>query len=123
MSLRVGIDLVDVKQVEDSVSVHGERYLHRVYSDQELSDSQARPERLAARFAAKEATMKALGRGDEGLGWTSITVVRGADGEPSIELTGEAARLAERRGMRSMSVSLTHERDHAAAVVVMETHP
>jgi holo-[acyl-carrier protein] synthase len=123
MSVRVGIDLVNVEQVKDSVSAHGERYLSRVYSEREVRESGMAPERLAARFAAKEATMKALGRDDEGLGWKSIAVVSGPDGRPTIELAGEAAQLAERRGMRSLALSLTHERGHAAAIVVMETRP
>jgi holo-[acyl-carrier protein] synthase len=122
MSVRVGIDLVSIVQVEDSIATHGDRYLARIYSDRELADSRARPERLAARFAAKEAAMKALGRDDEGFGWKAIEVMRGADGQPTLQLTGGAARLAQRRGMISLTVSLTHERDHAAAVVVMETN-
>lgn len=120
MSSRIGIDLVSVGEVEEAIAVHGERYLTRVYSAGELRDCGGRPERLAARFAAKEATIKAIGRVDEGLDWRSIAVVRGPSGETSIELQGEAARLAQRRGVRSLVVSLTHERDHAAAVVVAE---
>jgi len=121
MSLRVGIDLVSVAQVEDSIAAHGERYLSRVFSEEELSDSRGRPERLAARFAAKEAAMKALGRGDEGFGWKSIEVKRADNGQPTLHLRGEAARLAQRRGVESFAVSLTHEHGHAAAVVLMET--
>jgi len=86
-----------------------------------LLDSQARPARLAARFAAKEAAMKALGRGDEGFGWKSIEVKRADNGQPTLHLRGEAARLAQRRGVESFAVSLTHEHGHAAAVVLMET--
>lgn len=118
--MHVGIDLVSVEQVQESIAVHGERYLSRIFSEQELLDSRSRPERLAARFAAKEATMKALGRDDEGFGWTAITISRGPDGSPSVQLAGEAAKLAQRRGMRSLALSLTHERKHAAAVVVVE---
>jgi holo-[acyl-carrier protein] synthase len=122
MSVRVGIDLVSVEEVERSIAAHGERYLSRIYSEQELLDSRARPSRLAARFAAKEAAMKALGRENEGFGWKSIEVKRRDDGQPTLELAGEAAELAHRRGVRQVTVSLTHERDHAAAVVVMETN-
>jgi holo-[acyl-carrier protein] synthase len=121
MSTRVGIDLVSVEQVQDSIAGHGTRYLSRIYTDSELVESRSEPQRLAARFAAKEATMKALGRGDEGFGWRDIALASGADGQPTIELSGAAAQLAQRRGVRSISVSLTHERDYAAAVVLMET--
>ncbi|HET8980737.1 MAG TPA: holo-ACP synthase [Solirubrobacteraceae bacterium] len=123
MSLRVGIDLVEVDQVKESIAVHGDRYLTRVYTDQELEDSAGDPRRLAARFAVKEATMKALDRDDTGLDWRSISVSRGPTGAAVIELRDEALRLAERREVQSIAVSLTHERDHAAAVVVMEARP
>jgi holo-[acyl-carrier protein] synthase len=122
MSVLVGIDLVSVSEVEDSIAAHGQRYLSRIYSERELRDSRARPGRLAARFAAKEAAMKALGRGDQGLSWKSIEVRHRGDGQPTLMFAGEAAELAHRRGVRSLTVSLTHERDHAAAVVVMETN-
>jgi holo-[acyl-carrier protein] synthase len=120
MSLHVGIDLVSVDQVAQSIADHGPAYLSRVYTDQELTDSHQDPARLAARFAAKEATMKALRRGDEGIGWRSIEIVRATDGQPSIQLRDAAADLARRRGLQSIAVSLTHEPGHAAAVVVVE---
>jgi holo-[acyl-carrier protein] synthase len=121
MSVRVGIDLVSVEQVKESIADHGRRYLSRVYTNQELVESRSEPERLAARFAAKEATMKALGRGDEGFGWRAIEVASGADGQPHIELTGAVAELAQQRGLQSIAVSLTHEREYAAAMVVIES--
>jgi holo-[acyl-carrier protein] synthase len=120
MPMRVGIDLVTVEEVQRSIADHGERYLQRVYTDQELVESGRRPDRLAARFAAKEATMKALGRRDEGFGWRSIAVRRGPQGQPSITLEGEVAALARRRGVRALTVSLTHEHDYAAAIVLAE---
>lgn len=120
MSVRVGIDLVSVEQVKGSIADHGRRYLRRVYTEQELVESRSEPRRLAARFAAKEATMKALGRGDEGFGWRAIAVAGGPDGQPRIELTGPARKLAQRRGLQSIAVSLTHEREYAAAIVVIE---
>jgi len=120
MSVRVGIDLVSVEQVKESIADHGRRYLRRVYTEQELVESRSEPRRLAARFAAKEATMKALGRGDEGFGWRAIAVAGGTGGQPQIELTGSVAELAQRRGIQSIAVSLTHEREYAAAVVVIE---
>ncbi len=121
MSVRVGIDLVSVNRVKESIAGHGQRYLSRVYTDRELGESRSEPARLAARFAAKEATMKALGRDDEGFGWRAIAVVSGADGQPRIELAGAVADLAQRRGLQSIAVSLTHDRDYAAAMVVVES--
>jgi holo-[acyl-carrier protein] synthase len=120
MSLHIGIDLVAVGQIEGSVACHGDRFLERVYTARELADSRRDPSRLAARFAAKEATMKALGRADEGIGWRSIEVLSDPAGHTSIQLSGAAAELADRRGITSLAVSLTHQRRHAAAVVVAE---
>jgi holo-[acyl-carrier protein] synthase len=120
MSLHVGIDLVAVEHIEESVACHGDRFLQRIYTAQERADSRRDPARLAARFAAKEATMKALGRDDEGIAWRSIEVRRDPAGRPSIQLSGAAAELAVTRGVTSLAVSLTHERRHAVAVVVAE---
>jgi holo-[acyl-carrier protein] synthase len=116
--VRIGLDLVSVRTVAEAIETHGERYLRRTYTDEELRECGGRPERLAARFAAKEAAMKALDRGDEPLPWTSIAIARGESGRPTVVLTGAAAALAERRGLRAFEVSLTHEGEYAAAVVV-----
>jgi holo-[acyl-carrier protein] synthase len=120
MSFTVGIDLVETASVREAVAVHGDRYLDRVYTEAERLDSGSDPVLLAARFAAKEATMKALGRDDEPLPWRSIAVRRDAGGSPTLELRGAAAALAQTRGVRSLSLSMTHEPQHAAAVVLAE---
>jgi holo-[acyl-carrier protein] synthase len=117
---RVGIDLIDVADVGESIAAFGKRYLDRVFTPAERAECGGSVARLAERFAAKEATMKALGRGDEALAWTAIEVTDGGDGRPVLALTGQAAELAARRGLRHSAVSLTHQRDHAAAVVLME---
>jgi len=123
MGVKVGIDLVSIEAVEESIRVHADRYLGRVYTVTELRDcatTVGTPDarRLAARFAAKEAAMKVLRAGDEALPWTSIGVARDRFGGPSIELAGAAAALADERGIQALDVSLTHERDYAAAVVI-----
>ena len=118
--MQVGIDLVRSEEVREAVTVHGQRYLERVYTDEERRDCGSDAQRLAARFAAKEATMKALGRDDEPLPWRSIGVRRDASGCPSLELSGAAAEFARRRNVRNLSVSLTHEGPLAAAVVLAE---
>lgn len=120
MPIAVGIDLVEVEEIEATLHSHGERYLRRIYTDRERRDCAGDTRRLAARFAAKEATMKALRRSHEPLPWRSIGVRLGAAGEPSLELSGAAATLADDRAVSSLSVSLTHERGVAAAVVVAE---
>lgn len=123
MSLRVGIDLASVADIDAAIVAHGERYLRRVFTDRELAESRSHPHHLAGRFAAKEATIKALDATAGGISWRSIAVVDGRPGTLQVELDGEAARLAGQRGVESIAVSLTHDQDHAAAVVLMETRP
>jgi len=123
MTVKVGIDLVCARSVRDSVAEHAERYLDRVYTRRELEDCAdvggVDSRRLAARFAAKEATIKALGPGrGQAVPWRDVGVRRENDGTVGIELTGSAATLAEERGLEELAVSLTHEGDMAAAVVV-----
>ena len=117
--MRVGIDLVKVAVVAEAVGEHGQRYLDRVYTTQEQVDCGAEPLKLAARFAAKEAVMKVLEVGrDEALPWTDIEVIRQTSGAPTLALHGEAAKLAETRGIAQLALSFTHEDEYAAAVVV-----
>ena len=121
--MRVGIDLMSVADVEESVRVHAERYLRRVYTSRELRDC-AKPggtfdaRRLAARFAAKEAALKVLRNADDPIPWHEIGVHSDVHGAPALELAGAAARAAARRGVEELSVSLTHEGPFAAAIVV-----
>lgn len=123
VALRVGIDLLSVDEVRDAIAAHDERYLARIYTDAERRDCGEDPERLAARFAAKEAAIKALRPGDEALPWRDIEVRRDRAGWTELELHGAAARLAERQGVTSAAVSLTHDRDRVSAVVVLELPP
>jgi holo-[acyl-carrier protein] synthase len=120
MPLHVGIDLVSPEEVQESVHRYGTRYLERVYTAQERADSGSDPLRLSARFAAKEATMKALRRSDEPLDWRSIEIRPDAAGRPTLHLTGPASELARRAGVERLSVSLSRGRQVAAAVVVAE---
>jgi len=120
MPLWVGIDLVRTDEVRASLAAHGERYLKRIYTDAELLACGSSPRRLAARFAAKEATRKVLVRGDEPLSWRSVAVCEQPSGRLGIELSGEAAALAERRGVRRLELSMTHRREVATAIVVAE---
>lgn len=120
MLVAVGIDLVTVDEVTAAIGVHGERYLQRVYTDDEQRDCEGDPRRLAGRFAAKEATMKALRRSDEPLPWRSIGVRLNDGGMPLIELSGPAAELARRQGITGISISLTDGPGVAAAVAIAE---
>lgn len=127
MPVRVGIDLVDVNDVRETLSAHGARYLERVYGAGEIADCQLAggvdPERLAARFAAKEAVIKVLRAGEEGIPWRAIEVRRDPAGWIDLRLSGAAAELAAATGLGELAVSISHERGFAAAVVVAELHP
>lgn len=120
--LRVGIDLVRVSRVEESLAQFGERFLHRVFTDGEIAYANSAPaqaaERLAARMAAKEAAVKALRMAQKGVGWRQIEVVRDASGACELVLHGRARDIAEEAGADDLSVSLSHEGDYATAVVV-----
>jgi holo-[acyl-carrier protein] synthase len=123
VTLQVGIDVVAVEFVRDSLRTLGDRYLRRVYTEQEIEDCRGKDgvsaERLAARFAAKEAAMKALRLPpDEGLDLRTIELVRESGGWTSLRLTGSAADLAARRGIADLAVSISHDGPVAAAVVV-----
>ena len=124
MSIRVGLDLVAVQTIADSLSTHGDHYLDRVYSAGEVADCRAGdavdPQRLAARFAAKEAALKVLRVGDEAVAWTDVEVVRDRNGWVGLSLSGRAATLAEAAGISELALSVSHEQGCAAAVVVAE---
>lgn len=117
--------MVEVAAVRDAVERHSDRYFARVYTERELEDcggrAAARPESLAARFAAKEATLKVLRpRSEEAVPWSSVEVVRTSGGWVEIVLHGPAAELASRAGVTDLAVSLTHEADYAAAAVIAQ---
>lgn len=121
-SLRVGADLMAVADVAASVTRFGDRYLRRVYTDHEIACCPGAPTvaaaGLAARFAAKEATIKVLRPVDGAPDWRSIEVRRAASGACEVHLTGAAASLAAEAGITELAVSLTHEAGLAAAVVI-----
>ena len=121
-SVRVGTDLCSVQDVADSVERFGDRYLSRVYTDHELeychSDPALSAERLAARFAAKEATVKVLRPSDVRPDWRTIEVLRDPAGWCELLLTGTAARLAREAEIGGLALSMSHDGGVANAVVV-----
>jgi holo-[acyl-carrier protein] synthase len=120
--LRVGVDVMAIGAVAESIARFGSRYLRRVYTDHELESSAGAPPvraaRLAARFAAKEATVKVLRPSGHRPDWRAIEVRRHPGGWCDLVLSGEAAALAAEQGIGTMAVSLSHEAGVAAAVVV-----
>lgn len=122
MILGLGTDLVAIDRVEGVLARHGERFLDRVFTPGERTDclSRSRPARhLAARLAAKEAAMKALGTGwGLGVRWQDIEIRSGGASPPSLQLSGAARERAEAQGIRQTAVSLSHDGEYAIAVVV-----
>ena len=118
----VGVDLVQLSRVEESLTRFGDRFLRRVFTEGEIAYATAAPsqtsKRLAARFAAKEATVKALDLVERGVGWREIEVGRGPSGAPTLLLHGGALAAAEEAGVEHLSLSLSHEGDYATAVVI-----
>lgn len=116
--LRTGVDLVEVPRLQAVVDRHGERFLARVFTPRERAEAADRAESLAARFAAKEAVMKALGHGLFEVGWQEIEVIRGENRQPELRLHGRAQALAAAHRLSTWSVSLSHTTAHAIALVV-----
>lgn len=120
----VGMDIVDVARIRSIAESYGERFLKRVFNEDEIEYCMKFSDpfpHLAARWAAKEATVKALGIGfSQGVTWKSVCVVHTPNGEPMVLLTGTAQKLAASLGVKKIWLSLSHTRDYAAAVAVME---
>lgn len=120
----MGIDLVETRRIADALASGGERFEQRVFTETEREQCRNRRDRdqaLAARFAAKEACLKALGTGwAEGLAFRQVEVVRTESGQPELRLHGAAAKRARMAGVTRVHVSLTHQQGAAAAVVLLE---
>jgi holo-[acyl-carrier protein] synthase len=124
MVLGLGSDLIEIARIEKSIERFGARFLERVFTRAEIAYCQTKKnaaESFAARFAAKEAGAKALGTGiSYGIAWPEIEVRREATGRPVLHWSGRALERVEAMGVRRTSLSLTHAREIALAVVVVE---
>jgi len=118
MVIAVGVDLVEISRIQAVVERFGERFLRRVFTEGELAYAQGRLSALAARWAAKEATAKALGTGIGRVGFREIEVVCDVQGRPELVLHGNAARQAARLNLDQFALSLSHAADYALAFVV-----
>jgi holo-[acyl-carrier protein] synthase len=123
MILATGVDIVELERMERLVAHHGQRVLERLYTPAELAHCRGRVPELAARFAAKEATSKALGVGlrimaRDGVGWHEVETTSDERGRPIINLYGRAAARAAELGLTTWSISLSHGREQAIAYVV-----
>lgn len=122
-AVAVGIDLIEIPRIQRAYDDFGERFLRRVYTGRERERYRGRINELAARFAAKEATSKALGTGIIGIRWREMEVLPNRRGKPVLILHGQAAERARRLGLMHFSVSLTHSRNDAMAFVVASRGP
>jgi holo-[acyl-carrier protein] synthase len=124
MLLGTGVDLIEVERIAQSIERFGERFLLRIYTAGEIaycSRKRNSAESFAARFAAKEAGAKALGTGmNFGVTWHELEVGRSPAGRPSLELSGRARHFAEKLGVRTISLTLTHTAAMALAMVLLE---
>ncbi len=118
MNLRTGVDLVSLPRFARALERHGERLLARVFTPAEVALCAGQVASLAARFAAKEAVVKALGTGIGPVSWREVEVLRGEDGAPVLRLHGKAAQRAADLGLTDWSVSLSHTHEMAVAFVV-----
>lgn len=123
MILGLGIDLVETARIDSLWQRFGERFSRRILTPEEAADLPVRPvEYLAARFAAKEAAVKALGTGfSRGITFQSLAVRNLSSGKPDLELRAMALQTAKDLGVAGVHLSLTHTRTAAAAVVVLES--
>jgi holo-[acyl-carrier protein] synthase len=125
MVVGVGTDLIEIARIEESIVRFGDRFLARIFTPGEIAYCRRKKnaaESFAARFAAKEAGAKALGTGiSQGVGWLELEVIREPGGKPTLALRGRAAARAGTLGIKHISLSLTHSRDTALAVVILES--
>ena len=124
MIVGTGIDIAEVPRIRQSIERFGDRFLHRIFTAGEIRycDSKMnRFERYAARFAAKEAAMKALGTGwNHGVRWVDCEVARLPGGRPTIAFHGKAGEFAAKLGVKNAALSITHTTEQAIAQVILE---
>ena len=124
MILGTGVDIAEVPRIRGSIERFGDRFLRRIFTEGEIRYCEQRATRFesyAARFAAKEAGMKALGTGwSRGVRWRDIEVVRPKGQRPTIQFHGEAAAIAARLGTKNVALSITHTSEEALAHVILE---
>ncbi len=117
-SYAVGIDIVELERVAAALERHGQRFIDRVFTPIEAAICRGRPREFAARFAAKEAVMKALGTGARGVAWREIEVLLNRRGKPLVYLHGRAQERAQEIGLAGLDLSMSHSRQYAIAFVV-----
>lgn len=125
MIVGLGVDIAEVERVKAAIERRGVSFLRRVFTAAEIAYCEKfknKFERYAGRFAAKEAAMKALGTGwRSGVRWVDLEVVRERSGRPTMSISGEAGKIAERLGVKRIALSITHTETQALAQVIFES--
>ena len=125
MIVGLGLDIAEIDRIEAAIKRHGAPFLERLFTPAEMAyceSHKGKYERYAARFAAKEAAMKALGTGwSHGVRWRDIEVAREPSGKPTLRLAGVAADIAKRMGVKNISLTITHSGNLALAEVIFES--
>jgi len=116
----IGVDIIEIARIERAIARWGEGFLQRIYTDPELSLYRKKPSSLAARFAGKEAVIKALGTQNKGVRWRDIEILSDPGGKPLVHLYGKARNQASTLGLSNFAISLSHSREYAIAFVVGE---
>ena len=119
---RIGIDLIEIERIESAIKRWDKRFLNRIYTEAELSICQGRIPSLAARFAAKEAVMKALGTGARGIKWKDVEILTDSAGRPVVELYGQARSKARELKLDELCISLSDTKQYAVATAIGNSH-
>ena len=117
----IGIDIVEIARIKKAIARQGEGFLQRVYTEPELKLYHKKPSSLTARFAGKEAVIKALGTHAKGISWKEIEILSDPSGQPLVHLYGKAQNQANDLGLNNLAISLSHSKEYAIACVVGET--
>ena len=117
--MHIGIDIIEIDRIASVLKKHPTRFLEKIFTRYEINYCRGRPAQLAARFASKEATMKALGTGIRGVGRKEVEVQRHPGGKPYIILHGRAKIKAEKMRIQSIELSISHSKNLATAIVHM----
>ena len=121
MIIGVGVDTVEIDRIGEVVGRQGDRFLARVFTEEELREANGRLDRLAGRFAAKEAVLKVLRTGlAKGISWQDVSISSGEAGEPMVALSGEAEAIAKKMGIEKVHLTITHDSVRAIAFAVGE---
>lgn len=121
MQHHIGTDIIEIERIRKSIARWGDRFLNRVFTQDELRLYGHRAHSLAASFASKEAVMKLLGTGNRGVSWREIETLYHPTGKPLIRLNGRAKKQAEKLGVKEIDVSLSHSRENAIATAIGST--